>query len=53
MPNPETRTIIQYKCTCLKCGHVWYSENVHPLRCPGKGCGRPDWDRPRKEVKEP
>ena len=50
----QTQQITLYTLTCLKCGHTWESKNPHPLRCPGYKangvlCGRPDWDRPRKE----
>ena len=38
----------KYQLTCLRCGHQWESDNIHPTRC--AKCKSPYWDRAKKEV---
>jgi DNA-directed RNA polymerase subunit RPC12/RpoP len=33
---------------CLRCGHEWSSDNIHPTRC--AKCKSPYWDKPRQDV---
>lgn len=37
----------KHQLLCLRCGHKWPSDNIHPTRC--AKCKSPYWDRPKKE----
>lgn len=40
----------KHRLHCLRCGHDWGSDNIHPTRC--AKCKSPYWDKPRDVNKE-
>lgn len=39
------RNLLQQRCECQRCEHVWFAaEGVKPVTCPK--CGRRNWDAP-------
>jgi len=38
----------KYRLLCLRCGHDWASDNIHPTRC--AKCKSPYWDKIRVNI---
>lgn len=42
-----TESVLAFKHTCQRCGHVWQSMLAAPVVCPK--CTSPYWDKPRQQ----